>query len=261
MAVLTESSLRGRFFKERLKDSVLKLPHGTIITPSAKSYLNEKKITIKFVESDTLNNDSNASSIDEEPQKTNHHQSLPVNKTVKTDSLGKYPDSLVPHHPHFQTYDDYERLIWLSKMDALQANIIEIQMRLSSNVKLTQELGEVLTFTRRLLRVEERGESLGRVELLELSESDIHSIILNPKKHFGIDYFYPDYQYGLEIVLLNSLRTTIREVELFTYQLFAQQENVEGSKDVLGALNLLTSVCWLMMFKSKTGDYIKEVKR
>ena len=50
MAVLTESILRSRFLNEQLNEPVLQLPRGTILTPSAKSYLQEKRIDFEFIE-------------------------------------------------------------------------------------------------------------------------------------------------------------------------------------------------------------------
>ena len=49
MAVLTELALRSMFFNQQADGSLIKLPEGTILTPAAKSYLQEKKIEVQFI--------------------------------------------------------------------------------------------------------------------------------------------------------------------------------------------------------------------
>src|SRR5699024_7650863 len=71
MTVWTEISLESIFFKNRIQDSILKLPKGTILTPSTKSYLNEKKIDVQFVDKDLAMKDKNK----EQMNKTHHQHS------------------------------------------------------------------------------------------------------------------------------------------------------------------------------------------
>lgn len=117
MPLITEDSLRIKYFKQKLNESTLKLPKGTILTPSAKSYLNEKKISVEFVPDDMVKKNNRSSLYEKQ-----YRQNEPSSKYHLMD--GGYIDEKSEHTASFHSnglaYEDAERRIFRGKLDSLQ---------------------------------------------------------------------------------------------------------------------------------------------
>lgn len=253
MAVLTESSLRSQFFKKELNESILKLPKGTILTPSAKSYLNEKKISVEFIEQD---NETNKHHLTEKQHEGNESF---LNDCLKnsgsTEVKAEYMTFLDSKRV---VYKDHERIILRGKLDSLQSKIMEAQITLTDNLKLVVDLSNILDFVRSISQSEVTDEPLRDFQLLGMSEKEIQKMANHPKQYFGIDHFIPDYKMGKEIIVLNGLRTFIRDTEISVYQSFKKDDGGMDREDMMLALNRLSSLCLVMMLRCETGYYSLE---
>lgn len=252
MAVLTENSLRSQFFKKELNESILKLPKGTILTPSAKSYLNDKRISVEFVEQDNaINNHLNEKQHDGNGSFLNNR----LKKSGSTELKAEYMTFLDSNKV---VYKDHERIILRGKLDSLQSKIMEGQITLADNRKLVEDLSNILDFVRSIVQSEVTGEPLGDFQLLGMSEKEIQKMAHHPKQYFGIDHFIPDYKMGKEIIVLNTLRTFIRDTEISVYQSFKKDDGSMERNDMMLALNRLSSLCLVMMLRCKIGYYSLE---
>lgn len=256
MAVLTENALRSQFFKKELNESIIKLPKGTILTPSARSFLNEKKINIEFVE-------ENEKTTDEKQYSLNKAQSKKKNATLN--DCQKDSDSTQAKSEYKTFLDentivskDHKRIIFRGKLESLQSKIMEGQLILVANSKLVEDLSNILDFVRMIFESEVTEEPIGEFELLGMNEMEIQKLAHHPKQYFGIDHFQPNYHMGKEMVVLNALRTTVREIEISAYQTFKKEDGRMNREDLLVALNRLSSLCSVMMLRCKTGYYLLE---
>jgi ethanolamine utilization cobalamin adenosyltransferase len=232
MAVLTESALRSQFLSKEAFDSVLKLPEGTILTPSAKSYLKERKIEVELVGG-------------KQPPAKKAEENAEYMTTL-------YGDTLVNK--------GHKRIILRGKLDSLQSKIIEMQFQLAekNKFKLADELSEILEFVRKLLEVEVTGKELDAFQLLNLTEKEIREMGQRPEDYYNVKLPLPDYRMGMEIVLLNMLRTEIRETEIAAYEAYKKEDGSMERTDILMSLNRLSSLCQIMMYKVKADEYVQE---
>ena len=260
MAVLTEISLRSQFFKNRIQDSILKLPKGTILTPSAKSYLNEKKINVQFVDKDLEMKDKNNEQMNKSHHQHSNSESPSRYRLLQGGFIDEKPEHMTALHSNILVYKDHDRIKLRGKLDSLESKIIASQLELSKNPKLTKDLSEVLNLVKNILKSEVLGEPLPTLHVIGLNEKEIRDMSHHPKKYFGIDHFYPDYTLGKEVVILNTLRTNVRETELAAYQAFKKEDGGTYREDIILALNRLSSLIWIMMFKCQTDDYKTEEK-
>lgn len=258
MAVLTESSLRSQQYRDKLQESVLKLPKGTILTPSAKSFLQEKKVTVEFVELSSEEPNEEETSVNDESSVSDlyNHDSFKY-RLMHGGFIDEKPEYMTSLHSDLLVFKDHLRIVLRGKLDSLEAKMIEGQMKLVKYPALIDDLSELIGFVRQILRSEVMEEELGKIHLLNMNEHDIREMSHQPEKYFGEGYFTPDYRMGEGIVVLNSIRTFVRETELSAYQAFKKEDGSTERDDIILALNRLSSICLIMMFKYKTGDYNK----
>ena len=57
------------------------------------------------------------------------------------------------------------------------------------------------------------------------------------------------------VVSINAIRAFVREVEISAYEAFKNEYGDVSRNDIIQALNRLSSVCWKIMFKIRTGQY------
>ena len=60
---------------------------------------------------------------------------------------------------------------------------------------------------------------------------------------------------GEIVVMLNSIRSMAREVEICGYNAFVDKDGEIQRKDIMKYLNRLSSTLYVMMFKELSGKY------
>ncbi|MFA1819922.1 cobalamin adenosyltransferase [Virgibacillus oceani] len=258
MAVLTESILRSRFLNEQLNGPVLQLPKGTILTPSAKSYLQEKRIDVEFIENNKKAENQTVEVINYDQLQAS--TTAMKYRVVQGGYLDEKPEHMTALHSNQLVYKDHQRIIFRGKLDSLEAKIIEAQWTISksSHDSLVDDLSEVLTFVRHILRAEVLEKELGEFRLLNMDEKEVRDMSHHPEKYFNDGHFTPDFQMGAGIVVLNAIRTAVRETELTAYQTFKKEDGSTERDDIILALNRLSSLCYCLMLKYRAGQYTTE---
>ncbi|MBB6624359.1 cobalamin adenosyltransferase [Clostridium gasigenes] len=255
MSVLTETEIR-----KRLRDKDLKLlkeyevEKGVIVTPSAKGYLSDNNIQLKIVEK-----------IKEINEPVIIEKEVRIEPKFRT-IFGGYLDSKPEHMTHLNgnllVFKNHSRIILRGKFDSLESQILQVQI-LSDKLKhekLTNDLEEILGFVRNLLRAEVLEEKLNEFKLLDMDEKELREKSHHPKKYYGMGHFQPSYKNGEIVVALNSLRSATREVELASYNAFKTEYGDVEREDIVRALNRLSSLFWIMMFKFLAGEYTNKEK-
>ncbi|QOT00181.1 cobalamin adenosyltransferase [Brevibacterium sp. JNUCC-42] len=253
MAVITESDLRKHFKNQEAKDKkIYEVKKGVILTPSAKSFLTDHQIELRYFEENVI-----------ELKSTSVPKAEILNKpTIRYETIyGGYLEHKPEHMTHLYgnllVYKDHPRITFRGKLDSLEAKILQAQITgvKVGMPKLVADLEEVLLFVRNILRCEVLGERLTNIQLLDMTPEEIREQSHHPKKYFGLDHFKPSYEMGEMVIALNSLRTFTRETELLAYQAFKQEHGSVEREDIIQALNRLSSLFWILMFRVRLDKY------
>jgi len=257
MKVLTEGTLRLEFKNKLPKRYVVS--SNVLITPSARQFLRDKNIEliIEDMAKEDKKEDSN--------RNTNKYKELeiPTEKVVPKyvsyysgGALENKPEHMTQLYGNKLVFKDDPRIIFRGKLDSLQSKIMELQVLIASKniAKLVEDLDEVLNYARELLRAEVLEEEFSIERLIGLREEELREMSHHPKKHFGIDHILPNYRMGEILVGLNSLRSSVREVELAAIKAFKREFEL-SRLDIIRALNRLSSCIYILMCKHKAGLY------
>lgn len=152
---------------------------------------------------------------------------------------------------------DHPRIAFRGAIDSLESEIILLQILTQKKGldTLTKDLDEIIGLIRRLLRCEVSEEPVGEFTLQGLSDKELRAHSHHPSQFYGMKHFLPDYRKGEIPAYLNRLRTKTRETELIAYRAFCREDKSVEREDILTALNRLSSLFWIMMFKYLTGKY------
>ena len=144
------------------------------------------------------------------------------------------PGELVPKtHP---------RIAFRGKIDSLEGVIL---LCLKEPGAPTKVLGEMLDFCRSLMRADVLGEPVQERSLHGLTPEDLRHRSHNPQKYYGTPHILPSAEDSRVLLLLNYLRTQVRETELQSYHAFPKRT------DIHRGLNRLSSLCWILCLEER----------
>jgi ethanolamine utilization cobalamin adenosyltransferase len=293
MALVTEAVLRHQFGGPAGPvPARYEVPAGTVVTPSARSWLVEHHIDLVIdgavvfacpqaggrpgeMAQSYL---QRAGSVPESGFGTPGGNNVP--KSAATP--GPEPPALPAFVPpdHFDVIDgsqvttkpehltalrgnllvpkNHPEIRFRGRVDSLEADVLAIQVAFT-RLGLTggvADLDDVLAYLKQVMRAEVLDEPFAPVPLLGLDEGQLRERSHYPQRYYGIPHFAAGVDDGAAVVLLNRLRTRVREVELAAYDAYAAPGTTEPRRvDIIRALNRLSSAVYLMMFKAKTKEY------
>lgn len=151
-------------------------------------------------------------------------------------------------------------IIYRGKLDSFCAKILEAQLLgvQHNRPDFSEQLAEVLQFCRNLLSAEFRRQPLGEFYLLGLTAADLRAQSHDPIKFFGYRHLLASYKMGPLCLALNSLRAEVREVELAAYTAFKNDDHTSRREDIIKALNRLSSLFYIMMFRFLPEGFVPE---
>lgn len=246
MKVLTEAQLRAEYNQKKMESLIVK--SDTIITPSAKEFLNSKKIELVFKSQEELKDENR----ENEGKELKEAKFNPKYRCKYTGGyLEEKPENMTQLYGNELVFKDHESIIFRGKLDSLQSKILEIQVLSykDKNNKVVDDLEEILNFIRNILKCEVIDEKIENISFFGMKEEEIREISHNPKVHLGIDHILPNYKMGEILIGLNSIRSNIREVEIVSISL--------KRDDITKALNRLSSSVYVMMCRYLSGYYNK----
>lgn len=252
MNVITEAYLRD-IMKEN-RPEVFYVPEGSLLSPSARDYLNQYKIKIEKQESGTLEKENAEKPAAESPDdmkaayvdyatgafftsKPEHMTQLTGNKLVPKNHL---------------------RIIFRGKLDSLQSLIIRNQTAIAKNPrrsKLLEDLEDILKILQNIMRCDVLDEPFTIERIIGLTHAELREHSHNPMKFYNIrQMILPHYTMGEEYAILNQIRTAIRECEISAVNAY-QVGNDYTHQDILEEFNRLSSALHIMMCKYLAGEY------
>lgn len=211
----------------------------TIITPSAKTFLLEKDITIQTKENEL------------------QEQNAEGFQTLFGAKLSEKPEFMTHLKGNVLVFKDHPRIAFRGVIDSLESEIILAQIfAQEENLnKMIEDLEEIIAFIRKLIRCEVSGERFEEFYLQSLSAADLREHSHHPNQYYGMKHFLPTYKQGKIVAVLNGLRTKTREAEIVAYKAFKDEQGQVFREDIIRALNRLSSLFWIMMFKYLTNKY------
>ncbi|MCC5912238.1 MAG: cobalamin adenosyltransferase [Clostridiaceae bacterium] len=254
MKVLTETGLRMEFKNKFPK--TYSINSKVLVTPSAQEYLKEKKIELLYEDSAEVQDKACTNNIKE--RKEGSTQVMKYKSYYHGGFFEEKPEHMTQLYGNVLVNKDHTRIQLRGKLDSFQAQLLELQLFLNNckEKKLLEDLTEVLTFARNILRAEVLEEPFNQWEILGLDETQLRRMSHHPEKFLNVKHILPDYSMGPVLIKLNALRSLAREVELMGVKAFASKDGQVERKDILQALNRLSSCIYIMMCRWQ-GNYYK----
>ena len=144
----------------------------------------------------------------------------------------------------------HPRIRFRGKMDSFQSLLL---LCIQECPGRASELEEILDFSHSLLRWDVLEEPVNRETLCGLTPEEIRRISHFPQDTYGIPHFMPSREDSREILLLNLLRSSVREAELAAVDAFSDRDGNITRPDLLKALNRISSMLYILMIKGKAG--------
>lgn len=257
MKLITEQDLRAEIGGKDLRS--YRVDRGTIVTPSARQYLSDRKIELLVGEEAPAQPTRAAAPL--------HSPGAEAAEPKRARFIGpdggtfsEKPEHLTHLSGNRLVTKGHPRIAFRGRMDSLQSKIMELQVRAVElgNGVLAEELDELLDFARSLLAAEVTGRPVDDVPLLGLELDEIRAMSHNPKKTFGLGHIRPHYSMGALCVGLNALRSEVREVELAAFRAFSGNDGALDRLDLLRALNRLSSAFYILMYRHLPAGFDKE---
>lgn len=263
MALINEDFLRKNF--KNKKEIVLN--KKDVLTPLARDFIRDKHIKIKYnEEKETMQ--KNPENIEFREQHKVKFKERVINEGTENEQRYKFVtifgtklDYKPEHMTHLKgntlVFKNHKQIKFRGQMDILESKILEAQIFAKNDAKpkLVDDLQNMLIFVRCITRAEVLDTDIEPINLLGLNEQEIREMSHDPKKYFNIGHEFPDYRMGDLVVHVNSIRAFVRQVEISAYEAFKNEYGDVSRNDIVQALNRLSSVCWIIMFKIRTGHY------
>ena len=259
MPVITEGMLR-KLDKEGQLEKI-HITEKDILTPSAREFLNVKKIDFRIKKSQEkfVNNEKTAE---------NEVKDSPANaseeKIIKKRQYRDYITGAVyDKKPEFMTQlfgdnlvvKNHKRIVLRGKFDILQAEIIRYWKKYEKNKKLESDFAQVYRFVRDLFISEMIDMEFQERDVLGYDIDTLKDITHNTVKYFKTGHLFEiNIDFDESVIDINYLRALSRECEVAAVDAFYKEGKVERV-DMLKALNRLSSILYLMMLKANNGDY------
>ncbi len=221
----TEETVRANI-RNREGKRVFCLGKGDQLTSSARDFLTRERIEILSPEQMKLERyrTANGAYLEEKPEHMTHLRTgLLVNKT----------------HPVIR---------FRGKLDTFQGELILGQLEIPTEAK---RLGEILDFSRQLIRCDVMQEPVSREKLCGLTEQELRHRSHFPQEAYGKPHFMPESADGVIVARLNRLRCCAREAELAAAAAFTDPEGNCTRTDIMRALNRISSMLYIMMIEHK----------
>ena len=177
------------------------------------------------------------------------------------------PEELTHLYGNRLTEKDNPVIVFRGKLDSLCALILEAQIlgAEKNNSGFVNDLQEILEFVRSLFPAEYKRVPLGEFRILGYGSKEMREISHNPEKYFGRKRLLTHHSMGPLPLRLNRLRTTAREAELAAVCVLrdtkanpaacGSQDAERCCKDIVEALNRLSSLFYMLMYKYLPEDY------
>lgn len=232
MALFTEENARASV-RVREGRRVFYLSPSDRLTPKARDWLNREGIEVVAGE--------------RRPPKTY--------RTLSGEILPEKPEHMTHFRENILVFKDHPRIEFRGMIDTLEAEILLAQQASKEYPALRDELEEILSFVRNLIRADVLDEPVGEFHLLGMDAAQLRERSHYPEKYYGQGHFMPSWRDPAALLAVNRVRAAVRETERAAYRAFRDETGAALREDIILALNRLSSLCWILEIKLKAGKY------
>lgn len=148
----------------------------------------------------------------------------------------------------------HRRIAFRGELDSLQAELL-LAIHLCKEKDLQRRaLEQMLALCRTLMRADVLDEPLKALSLGGMTEQELRDRSHYPQRYYDQGHFQPEGSDSFFLLLLNRLRTLIRRTELSCCRAFSDADGKLQRRDLVQALNRLSSYCYLLMIEEKAGE-------
>lgn len=272
MKAITEEILRYEL--RNSEPDVYVVPAGSILTPAAKEYLQQRRIKYQM-KSSFRDQIGAGNKVQEKTEKagatSQQEEKIPavekpaaaaVQRPKYTDhETGAYyyekPEHMTQLYGNELVNKDDPRIVFRGKLDSTQSLVVLAQAVIHENgcQTLVDDLNDILRHLRELMRCDVLAEDVPEMSTIGLSHAELRERSHDPMKFYKIkQMLLPDYTMGINYAYLNQIRTQIRETELSACTAFRDGGKYKR-RDIIEELNRLSSALHIMMCKYLAGDY------
>jgi len=221
----TEETTRANIRTREGKRVFFLSPEDTL-TPGARDYLNRERIEIRPA----------------------HEAKIEEYVLLGGGILREKPEHMTHLQGNILVRKDHPRMEFRGCMDTLEAEILLCQMAVG---RFRKELGEVLALARRIVGCEVLDKPLEETCLCGMTPAQLRERSHFPQKYEDQPHFMPDVTDGEAILRLNLLRCRVRQAERAAVRAFCDAEGTVMRRDLLLALNRMSSLIYLLMIRLK----------
>ena len=138
----------------------------------------------------------------------------------------------------------HPRIAFRGKLDTLEG---ELLLAIHSAPQLKGKLEDILALAREIMACDVLEKPLNRDSLCGMTEAELRRRSHFPQEYYGQPHFMPSAEDGINVLLLNRLRCTVRETELAAARAYPGSTRT----DLLRALNRMSSTVYLLMIEQK----------
>lgn len=250
--VLTEDKLKSLYKKEEFKKFIVE--NGTIMTPSARQFLVDKGIEV-----------IKEGAADEKIPVQEKVVERIIEKAITPKYIGLAGESYFEKPEHMTQISgnilvskNDERIIFRGKLDILKSKWLILQKEFESygNEKLNKDMESVTGFIKKIVLAEVLDTELEETKVLGETLDKIKEMSHNPKKFFEIGHMFDiSVKNSMLVLKLNEMRSNCRECEITGVTAFLTEKGIAEKKEMLKALNRLSSIIYVMMLKGEKGEY------
>ena len=224
----TEEIVRANI-RNREGKRVFYLGKGDTLTPGARDWLSRERIAI----------------LPGESAKPDQYRLL------SGAVLAEKPEQMTHLNGNVLVLKTHPRIRFRGAMDTLEAELLLCGFRCEG--MLRQNLGEILSLARMLIRCDVMDEPVPEGKLCGLTQEELRSHSHRPQDYYGQPHFMPDFSDGEKILSLNRCRCAARAAELAAASAFTDENGNAQRIDILRALNRMSSMIYLLMIREKGG--------
>lgn len=242
MDVVTEQALRAAGV--RPGTAVYELPEGALLTPGAREYLRDCGVALRA------------------PHRYRPMPRQPMPRECRfVDEQGEVhtekPEELTHLGGDRLVSKTHPRIVLRGKLDSLMAEILLVQCRAraAGQESLRLDLEELLQAARGVMSAEVMETPCRPLRLFGLDDARLRWESHHVQEAFGMDHPLPDDAMGETALLLNHLRTAVREAELAAAAAFQEADGSVGRLDLVQTLNRMSSGVYILFCRVLSGYY------
>lgn len=160
------------------------------------------------------------------------------------------PEHMTHLNAEFLVSKTHPRIRFRGAMDTLEAELLLCQAEADGLPK--EQIGEILTLARNILRWEVLEEPVQEERLLGLTQDQLRERSHRPQDFYGQPHFMPQHTDGRLLLQLNMARCKARAAELAAAEAFCDRDGRVTRVDILMALNRMSSALYLLMIQEKS---------